>query len=348
MTQMRKSILPLLLSLIAAAAGAQTIAVHGWIDGYYAWNDRRPESRLNFFSGVGTAAHRADRLDLNVAGLEVSGQRNRFAFHVVLVGGDSSDVVHAGEPHPHRRPIRNLYQASLAYTAPLGRGLSLEAGVYPSHIGFEGFFTKDNWNYTRSWLGELSPYYQTGVKASYAWSDRWSGQVHVLRGWQLVGDNNSAPAVGTQIAYNGARLSASFNTFAGPELPDDNVHLRKFGDLVASWKATPKLTVGTQVDRGRQERGDHPAANWFGVAAYGRYALDDRRAVGIRSERFRDADAGISGLPQTLTESTLTYELRPRAHLIFKFEARRDHSTQFVFNGSRSQTLAIASAVAAF
>ena len=345
---MRKIVPLLLLSLIAAGANAQGIAVHGWIDGYYAWNDQRPDPRLNFFSGVGTTAHRAGQLELNVAGLEFAGAPKRFAYRVVLVDGDAADLVHAGELHPRRRSIRNVYQASLSYTAPLGRGLSIEAGVYPSHIGFESFFSKDNWNYTRGWLGELSPYYQSGIKVSYAWSDRWSGQVHVLRGWQLVGDNNSAPAVGTQIAYNGARLSTSFNTFVGAELPNDNAHLRKFGDFVATWKATPRLTAGTQIDRGRQLYGESSAANWVGIGGYGRWAFDDRHALAVRGERFRDGDAGISGFPQTLTESTLTYELRPGRHLIVKAEGRRDHSTLPVFHGSRNQTLVIASVVAAF
>jgi len=340
-----KTILISLLLAATAGANAQTITIHGWLDGYYGWNDQHPQPRLNFFSGTGTSAHRADQLALNIAALEIVRDPKPLGFHLTLVAGDSSDVVHAGEPHPHRHPIRNLYQASVTYNAPIGRGLALEAGVYPSHIGFEGFFTKDNWNYTRGWLGELSPYYQTGVKASYAWSERWSVQLHILRGWQLIGDNNSAPAFGTQIAYSGPRLSASFNTFVGAELPHDNRHLRRFGDVVATWKATPKLSLGASLDRGRQEYGGDVAANWLGVAAYGRYTFDGRHAIAARAEKFRDPDAGISGIAQTLTEATLTYELRPAPHLILKAEARRDHSTAAVFNGSTNETLALASAV---
>ncbi len=330
---------------VHAADPPAGVAVHGWLDGYYAWNSDHPEPKLNFFSGAGTTGHRADQLALNVAALDVSRDAKPFGFHLTLVAGDSADVVHAGEPHPHRHPIRNLYQASVSYNASIGKGLLLEAGVYPSHIGFEGFFTKDNWNYTRNWLGEFSPYYQTGVKASYAWNDHWSGRVDVLRGWQLIGDNNSAPSFGTQIAYSGPRLLASFNTFAGPELPNDKTHLRMLGDFVATYKATPKLSVGTSIDRGRQDYPGDVAANWFGVAAYGRYAYDDRHAIAARLDRFRDPDAGISGLAQTLTGATLTYEAHPHSHLILKFEGRRDHSTAPVFNRSRNQTLAIASLV---
>jgi hypothetical protein len=342
-----------LLALVAIAARADDrpappVAIHGWVDGYYAWNADHPEPRLNFFSGVGSSGHRADQLALNVAALDISRDAKPFGFHLTLVGGDSADVVHAGEPHPHRHPIRNLYQASISYNAPVGKGLLLEAGVYPSHIGFEGFFSKDNWNYTRNWLAELSPFYQSGIKASYAWNDHWSGRVDIVRGWQLIGDNNSALSLGTQIAYSGTRLSASLNTFAGPELPNDNSHLRTLVDIIGTYKATPKLTLGTSIDRGRQDYPGGAAANWFGVAAYGRYAVNDRNAVAARLDRFRDPHAGISGFAQTLTGATLTYEVHPYPHLILKFEGRRDHSTAPVFNGSRNQTLAIAGGVVTY
>ena len=236
----------------------------------------------------------------------------------------------------------------MSWKAPVGRGLLIEGGVYPSHIGFEGFFSKDNWSYTRGWLAELSPFYQTGVKASYAWSDHWSAQVHLLQGWQLIGDNNAAKSIGTQIAYTAARLSAALNTFFGPELPKDDHHQRTFGDLVATWKATPKLAIGGSLDRGRQTFASGTAANWLGVAGYTRYAFDERHALAFRAERFRDPGNGISGTSQTLDEETLTYEFRPSAHLILKLEGRKDHSTAAVFNGSQNQTLAIASAVAVY
>src|SRR5258707_1124552 len=110
-----KAVLALLLSVVAGSSIAQPIAIHGWIDGYSAWNDKRPDSGLNFFDGVGTTAHRSDDLALNVAALEVVRAPKPFGFHVVLVTGDSTNIVHAFEPHPKRRLIRNVYQASASY-----------------------------------------------------------------------------------------------------------------------------------------------------------------------------------------------------------------------------------------
>ena len=118
-------------------------------------------------------------------------------------------------------------------------------------------------------------------------------------------------------------------------LPGDDKHWRHFGDLIATFNATPSLSVGGSLDRGRQDF--RTAANWLGVAAYGRYAFDDRRAVAVRVERFRDPRNGISGTPQTLAEATLTYEYRPAPNLILKVEGRRDHSTAPVFTSDTAR-----------
>ena len=272
----------------------------GWLDGYYQTNDG---------------------ITLDTAAVDIRRDAKPLGFHLILAGGEAPDAVHSAEPD---RWTRHIYQASVTYDAKI---VQLEAGVYPSHIGFEGFFTKDNWNYTRGILAELSPYYQTGVKVSRTLNAHWSAQLHLLRGWQNISDSHAPNALGTQIAYSDAKWSASFNAYL-------NDH-RKFGDLVATYKATPKLTLGTSVDRGR----DLPA-NWLGAGVWARFAIDDRNALAFRAERFRDPDDGISGQRGTLREATVTYELRPRKHTILKLEGRRD--------APANKTVAIASAVITF
>jgi hypothetical protein len=324
-----------------AADAPPPVVFHGFVDGYYAWNDNDPASHESFIPGTGTTAKRANEFNLNLAAVEIVRDAAPVGFHISIVGGNGADVVHAAESEG----FRHIYQASVIYK-PNDR-LTLEGGIFPSHIGFEGFFSKDNWNYTRSWLGEFSPYYQTGIHAAYQFTKEWSGEIHILNGWQIINDNNDAKAIGGKIAYANDRLSASFNTFDGPELPNDNSHWRHFGNLIALYKTTPQLSLGGSLDRGHQEL-PGGAADWLGIAAYGRYAFNDRRALAVRVERFHDPDNAISGTAQTLTEATLTYEYHPAPNLILKLEGRRDHSTAAVFDGSNNQTLIVFGAVATF
>ena len=305
---------------------AVALLIHAFADGYYAWN---PATNENFIAGTGTTAKRANEFDLNLAAVELIREPKPLGFHLSLVAGSGGDVVHAAES----RRFRHVYQASVSYK-PSDR-LTFEGGIYPSHIGFEAFFSKDNWNYTRGWLGEFSPYYQAGVRGAYQFSNQWSGELHVLNGWQTIRAGDNGKAIGVKIAYAGERSSASFNTY------DDQ--RRHFGDLIATIKTTETLSLGGSLDRGHQQH-----ANWLGLGGYGRYAIDDRRAVAVRVERFRDPDNGISGFAQKLTEATLTYEYRPTPNLILKLEGRRDHSTAGVFDGAKNQTLVVAGAVATF
>src|SRR6266849_1249172 len=322
----------LAIALLLAQAALPTaeppaVQLHGWVDVFYGLNTNRPADGTSFLPGTGTTARRANELNLNAAAVDVSLEPRPVGFHLTLAFGSGLDVVHSGEPSGSAigpEVWRNVYQASVSYTAPIGSGLLFEAGIYPSHIGFETFFSKDNWNYTRGWMGEFSPYYQTGLKISYSFDAHWSAQLHFLNGWQNIGDNNRAPAVGTQLAWTNDRVTLGFNTFAGPELPGDDSHWRLFGDLTAVVKATSCLSLGATADLGRQDR-PQGAAVWHAAGLYARIALAERVALALRAEYYDDVDGFFSGAPQVsgqLEAGTPTF--------------------------SRTQTLAIASAVATF
>lgn len=328
---------------------SSTVSFSGFVDAAFVWNSHDPNDHRNFVPGTGTSGQRANELMLNLAQVQWSRTASAdqpVGFTLALVAGEGTDVVHAGEPDGGEQ-FRHLYQASLAYRLP--GGILLEAGVYPSHIGMEGFYSKDNWNYTRSWLGEFSPYYQTGVKASYAFNERWSGQIHLINGWQIIHDNNGGKSIGTQIAYSHGPLSASLNTCFGPELAEDDDSMRRFADVVVLYRVSPRLQLGGSFDLGAQERPNAGDANWRGAGVYARYTLDDRQALAVRAEQFRDPDSGISGAAQTLREATLTYEVRAHDNLILKLETRLDRSTAPVFaDDERTQFLALAGLVVTF
>ena len=350
------------LALLAQAVPAEPAALqlHGMVDVFYALNTNRPPDGTSFLPGTGTTARRADEINVNAAALEVALDPRPVGFHLTLAFGSGPEVLHSGESTgaaTSHEIWRSVYQASVSWTAPIGSGLLLEAGIYPSHIGYESFFSKDNWNYTRGWMGEFSPYYQAGVKASYAFDAHWSAQLHFLNGWQVIGDNNRAKAVGTQIAWTGDRAALAFNTFAGPELPGDDSHWRLFGDLTAQVKASSWLTLGATADLGRQDRPER-AALWHAAAVFARAALSPLAAVAFRAEYYDDRDGFFSGAAQVLGEGTATLELRPAAPLIVKIEVRHDVAGTAAFTSRRdvsgnptfstNQTLAIASAVATF
>ncbi|HET7291690.1 MAG TPA: porin [Vicinamibacteria bacterium] len=321
------------------AAEPARLDVSGLLDGYFAYNANQPANHANFFPGVGTSGQRDNEFAINLAQVDFVLAPRPVGFKVSLGFGNSPEVVHAAEARgiaTHPDVWRNVVQASAQWQTGVGRGLLLEAGVYPSHIGMESFQTHLNWNYTRSWLGELSPYYQTGLKLVYPLSDRWSAQLHLLNGWQMIGDVNRGKSVGGQVAYGAERFSISFNGIIGPELADNDDDYRALGDVVATWKATKSLSLGVSGDVAREGRPDGNGAAWAGVGLYARFAPPgSRTAVAVRGEYYDDEDGAISGIAQTLKEITLTLEHRPVPRLILKLEGRYDKSSALAFAGDQ-------------
>jgi hypothetical protein len=335
------------------------LKVEGGADVYYGYNFNRPADGANFIPGTGTTAKRDNEFSLNLASLGVSVDPEPVGLRVLVGFGTSVEVLHAAEPEgPAIGPQvwRYLQRASLSYA----RGpLTLEAGVYPSHIGFESLQSQANWTYTRSWMGELSPYYQMGLMGIWRFSDRWSAHLHLLNGWQTLGENNRGKALGTKVAYEDERLSASFNTFIGEEGSGDDTGLRLFGDLVATYKVTDAFGVAGTADVGTQRRPGQEVALWYGVGLNARVQVARPVAVAARAELYKDRDGLISGTAQRLAEGTVTLEVKPAEHLVLKLEARHDRSTAAVFGGSettpegtpvprRYQTLVVGGATAYF
>jgi putative OmpL-like beta-barrel porin-2 len=320
-----------------AEAKTSKLEIKGFVDVYYASNFNRPADHASFFPGTGTTAKRDNEFAINLAQVDFIVAPKPVGVHIAAGYGNSMEVVHAAEVDGVATSPgvwRNLLQASLEVQTHAGKGLFVQAGLFPSHIGFEAFQTKDNWNYTRSWEAELTPYYQMGVKLAYPLGERWSAQVHFLNGWQVIADNNRGKSLGWQFAYAGDKVSLTFNGMVGPELPDDDHDLRVLVDTVALWKATPDWSFALCSDLGGQEQPTGGNARWNGLALYARFAPPDSKAAfALRTEYYDDEEGAISGTAQTLKEATATFELRPLDRLILKFEGRYDHSTAEVFAG---------------
>ncbi len=312
----------------------ETLHIAGFVDLYAAYNANRPFDHGNFFPGAGVVAKRDGEIELNLAAIEVRRDPAPVGFHLILGAGNEMDVLHLGEPAGEgvgRDVFENVYRASVSYAA--APALLVEAGIYPSHIGFESALARDTWNYTGSWAGNFSPYYQTGVKAVWSWGGGWSGGLHVVNGWQIIADNNDAKSLGAQLGWSGARGGVAVNGWAGPELPGDDSSLRTLLDVVATAKATAALDLALEVDFGRQELPGSPTAEWTALAGWARWTFNPKTSAALRLERFDDPDAGITGLPQRLEEATLTFDLRPHEQVIVKLEGRYDRSTAAVFTG---------------
>ena len=330
------------------------VKLSGFVDVYASFDANRPSTRDGFLPGTGSTAKKANQLGVNLVAFEAVKEPAPLGFRVVLNWGTATDLIHSGEPTGTAvgpEVWKVVQYATIAWKVP-GSEVLLEGGVFPCHVGAEAYFSKDNPHYTRSFVAEYSPWYSAGVKATAPIGKGFTGQLHVLNGWQIVGENNDGKTLGAGLGWTSSAVDVSLNGLAGPEIPNDTAHWRSFGDLVVTWRPTPSVTVTGELDTGSQSRPGLDAATWWGAFVSARAALNDRNAVALRAERFSDPDAGITGFQQKLWGVTGTFEHRPHPRLILKVDVRYDESTEPLFDGSvagegeTSQFLAVLGAVA--
>lgn len=313
----------------------EKIDVTAFVDVYGALNPNLPPDGESFFPGVGSTAKGANTFGLNLAGVDLALEPAPVGARLQLIVGSASALIHAGEPVGTvfgAEVYAPIYQAYVTLQLPFVEGLVVDAGVYASHIGFESFFSQDNWAYTRGWLAELSPYYQTGVRATYTLPalPALSVQLHVVNGWQNIVDDNLGKSVGAQLAWRTERLSVALNGWAGPEQMGADEGIRWLGDAVLVVSPLDGLSLAGSADLGveRLSTGD---VSWWGAALHARGAPVDGLALAARVEYVDDPFGAISGIPQTLEEGTLTLELLPNERLVVKLEGRYDVSSAEVF-----------------
>lgn len=327
----------------------ERFALHGWVDAGYTMNFNLPASGRNFTPAVGTSGSRNNELTVNHAALDLSMVPEPVGFRLILATGVGNEFLHSFESTTtgaETESFEMIHQASVTYNTPI-EGLSLEAGILPAHTGAEVMQNKDNWTYTRSWMGDLVPFYNAGLRVGYA-SGPIVANAYVLNGWGIIGDNNAGKSLGSQLGYVSDVVTVYLNGWAGPELANDNENWRFFGDTVAIVNPASFLSILASADVGYQMQPDGTDdALWWGAALAARVKPSDYFAATLRGDVFGDDTGFMTLTPQTLAAGTLAFDVLPAQGLIFRLEGRFDYSTAEVFETSKaginSQTEALVS-----
>ncbi len=292
---MNRRIVVLSVMLIGASAGgargqdstASRISVSAFIDAYYAYDFGRPPGRDRSFV---TQAVRANEFNLNLAHLAVALDRSNVRARLALQAGTSVQTNYAAEPRTGvisgSELARHIEEATLGVRA--AHGVWIDAGIYLSYIGWEGWVSATNPTYTRSLVAEFSPYYQSGARITWTASKQVTIQGHLMNGWQNVSENNDAKAMGVRVDYSPSdRLTLVYANFVGNEQPAGTPAKTRFFQQGMAKGTAGRLGWQSQFDYGREGRGG-TTRDWYGWAAIGRWSFDPATALALRIERYSD------------------------------------------------------------
>src|SRR6266478_5300586 len=237
---------------------------------------------------------------------------------------------------------RYVQHASIAYVAPIGKGLRFDVGKFVTHIGGETIETIKNNNYSHAFFYTYAiPFQDTGVRVHYDWTDAFYTELYVVNGWNATSDNNKAKTLGPSIGWSPSpKFSVYLNYLVGNERTDNDKqfdNLRHLVDAQVNFAPIEPLNLSLNADYAVEDGaiGGRRDAQWYGLTGWIRYKLTDALEPSFRVEWYRDEDGFTTGVAQTLVgiTATLNYKigLGKLANILLRPEYRVDFSNKNFF-----------------
>lgn len=336
---------------IALVQTPQPKVLSFFADGYYAWSSNEPEDRMRSYT---TQPLYHNSFALNLAMIKAAYSSDMVHGNIALQTGSFVKANYVGADKEYSM----IQEASVGFTKkdiPLFESMSIDIGIFPSHIGYESLISRDNWTYTRSIIADFTPYYECGIKSTIEITPTLTLTSLVLNGWQNIVENNSSKAIGTQVQYKPESGGVVFNwsSFIGNEQPDSMKALPRLWNnfwLQANW--SPVLQSVVMSDIGMQKNLSGSQSLVWSLGAIVRYSLNgDKVKVAARGEIFKDKDDFLvhTGSPNgyQATSFSLNLDCALQDALLWRTELRYLHSLDAVYPSAKgisdNETLIVSS-----
>jgi len=294
-----------------------------------------PENHL--FRNRGTTP-RVDELDVDMAATylrKAPSESSRLGVEVTAQGGEDAKLFGFSATAPNiggADALLHLGPTNLSYLAPVGKGLTIQGGIFGSLIGYDSLYAKDNFTYTRPWGADYTPYLMLGANVSYPFSDRLTVTGGFVNGyWHLANANDVPSAVG-QAAYKlSDRVTLKEAVLFGPHQANTDLDfVRTLSDTIVERK-TDRLTAAAeyQVGAERVAAPGTPRALWMSAQLPVHWIVAGPLSATVRPEFCWDRDGRWTGFPQRVVALTAGGEYRVPirgAQAIVRAEYRVDDS----------------------
>ncbi|MDP9172342.1 MAG: porin [Planctomycetota bacterium] len=246
----------------------------------------------------------------------------------------------------------DLEQAYITVAIPTsnGQGLLLKAGKFVTLMGYESINPTANPLFTHAYSFSYAiPFTQTGVLAQYIFNSNLNVIGGFTRGWnQSTLDNNGAIDFLGQVNYTiNDKWSITGNLSVGPEATKDNGDYWFVPEGILTYKMSDQLTLTADTVYGFA----NALAQWYGVAAYANYKLNNMFAFNGRGEYYHDGKGfttGFGGTDLNFYEVTAGVAITPLPDnewfktLTIRPEVRYDWAEHGVFDTGKFSQLTAA------
>lgn len=306
----------------------------GYLEVYYSYDVNRPVN--NTKPAFLYSHHRNNEVNINLGFIKAGYNNEWMRANFALAAGTYINANYAAEPGV----LKNLYEANIGVKLSSKHNIWLDAGILPSHIGWEGATGKDYPTLSRSIAAENSPYFETGVKVGYiSKNEKWYISALVLNGWQRIQrvDGNTTPAFGTQITYKpSSAILLNSSSFIGNDKPDSLRQMRYFHDLYGTFQLSGawSLTAGFDIGFEQKSKGASAMNSWYTPVVIARYA-PGKWSVSARGEYFSDNNGVIISTGTRNNCKIWGYsanmDYKVNDHVLWRCEVRNLHNQDAIF-----------------
>lgn len=336
-----KKILFVLLAVCGITASAQNdsinkpLTISGYAEVYYTADFNNPKN--NNRPGFVYSHNRNNEVNVNLAYIKTAYNTENVRANLALAVGTYMNANYAAE----QGVMKNVYEANAGLKISKKHNLWIDAGIFPSHLGFESAVGKDNWTLTRSLFADNSPYFETGAKISYtSESGKWFVSGLVLNGWQRIQrvDGNSTPAFGHQLIFKpNEKLTINSSSFIGNDKPDSIRQMRYFHNLYTVYQINKKfgLTAGFDIGAEQKAKGSDQYTIWYTPVLIAKYNATDKLSFTARGEYYQDEKGVIistgteNGFKTFGYSFNADYQIFP--NLVWRTEIRNLSSKDAIF-----------------
>jgi hypothetical protein len=302
------------------------LTISGYAEIYYGFDFNKPVN--NNRPGFVYSHNRHNEVNLNLGFIKANYDNGLIRANLALMAGTYTNANLAAEPGV----LKNIFEANAGVKLSKTSNLWLDAGVFASHIGFEGAVSKDCWVLTRNIASENTPYYEAGAKLTYSTND---GKLTLsglyLNGWQRIQrqDANSKSAGGAQITYKPTgSITLNYSNYLGVE-GADSVGVRRFyNNFYGIFQLSKSLGLTLGFDYGTQQQAKNSSEYYHIISpvAIARYQLANKWAMAGRVEYYQDKN-GIfiaTGTPNGFktTGYSLNLDYAPVTNAVIRLEGK--------------------------
>lgn len=253
---------------------------------FYGFDFDKPQNHERPFFIYNHKRH--NELNVNLAFAKGSYNAAKVRGNLALMTGTYAQYNLAAEPEI----LRMIYEANLGVKLSKKRNIWLDAGVMPSHIGFESALAADCWTSSRSMLAENSPYFETGVKVtSTNKKDNFFISLLLLNGWQRIEkpEGINRPSFGLQLNYKYKNnITLNYSNFIGTDKPDSLNALRTYHNFYGIFQPHKKWGITGGFDVGSDKNINNKYSIWFSPVVVVRRTLSNNSFLALRAEYFND------------------------------------------------------------